>query len=396
MNYKSLKDWHKSNKETSLYGRHITLSQIESLLNKHAVNFPIEKIGASVNGQPIYSIKCGTGKTHILAWSQMHGNEGTTTKAVFDLFKWFADNPTNEFLRHFFEANTLVVIPILNPDGAQRYTRLNANEVDLNRDAQDLSQPESIVLRKIYDELKPVFCLNLHGQRTIFGVGEPAKSSIVSFLSPAQDELRMVTHSRRRGMHIIGEMAQMLQEFIPESVGRYDDSFNINCVGDTFQQLNTPTILFEAGHFPGDYMREETRSLIFLSLVKALETIQLAENAENIDSSAYFNIPENKKCFYDIIIRQIKLPDYGITDVAIQYEEKLLNNKLQFIPKISKIGDLEDFETHYEINAKGLLPSQESVNQWEEGTIIEKLFLNNNFTTTFSIKNRKNVMNNSM
>tara|TARA_R110002020_G_scaffold316360_7_gene531436 strand:- start:485 stop:1675 length:1191 start_codon:yes stop_codon:yes gene_type:complete len=396
MNYKELKAWHTSQRETSLSGRHISLPQIEALFNNIAVSFKVEKIGSSVEGRSISSIKCGTGKIHILAWSQMHGNEGTTTKAVFDLLKWLINNPTQEFIKHFLELNTLLIIPMLNPDGAHRYTRLNANGVDLNRDAQDRSQPESVVLRKVYDEFKPDFCLNLHGQRTIFGVGQPAKSSIVSFLSPAQDELRMVTHSRRRGMHIIGEMSQMLHEFIPESVGRYDDSFNINCVGDTFQQLNTPTILFEAGHFPNDYMREETRSLIFLSLVKALETIHLAENKENIDSSAYFSIPENQKCFYDFIIRQIKLPNRGVIDVAVQYEEKLIEGELHFIPRISKIGDLSGYLGHEEIQAKGDSPSQNTVNQWEEGEIIKKLFLNSKLTTTFSIKNRKNVMNNSM
>ena len=50
---------------------------------------------------------------------------------------------------HILKACTLYIIPILNPDGAKAYTRLNANEVDLNRDAQDLSQPESKVLRAV-------------------------------------------------------------------------------------------------------------------------------------------------------------------------------------------------------------------------------------------------------
>jgi murein tripeptide amidase MpaA len=38
---------------------------------------------------------------------------------------------------------------MLNPDGAKTYTRENANKVDLNRDSQDLTQPESKILRKL-------------------------------------------------------------------------------------------------------------------------------------------------------------------------------------------------------------------------------------------------------
>jgi hypothetical protein len=58
------------------------------------------------------------------------------------------------------------------------YTRLNANEVDLNRDSQNLTQPESKVLREIFDLFQPHYCFNLHDQRTIFGVstGKPAVS----------------------------------------------------------------------------------------------------------------------------------------------------------------------------------------------------------------------------
>jgi hypothetical protein len=47
------------------------------------------------------------------------------------------------------------------------YTRLNANEVDLNRDSQNLTQPESKVLREIFDLFQPHYCFNLHDQRTI-------------------------------------------------------------------------------------------------------------------------------------------------------------------------------------------------------------------------------------
>ena len=38
---------------------------------------------------------------------------------------------------------TLKIIPILNPDGAQQYTRKNANEIDLNRDAVERVAKES-------------------------------------------------------------------------------------------------------------------------------------------------------------------------------------------------------------------------------------------------------------
>ena len=72
------------NKENSIKGRYLTLESIEPLLNKITIKKNVEIIGESVLGKPIYSYQIGTGKTKIFLWSQMHGNESTTTKALFD------------------------------------------------------------------------------------------------------------------------------------------------------------------------------------------------------------------------------------------------------------------------------------------------------------------------
>ena len=124
---------------------------------------------------------------------------------------------------------------MLNPDGAKLYTRENANKIDLNRDSKDLSQPESRVLRETFENFKPDFCYNLHDQRTIFGVGSTGKPATLSFLAPAYNEEREVNESRLKAINLIAGINDVLQKYIPGQVGRFDDSFNINCIGDTFQ-----------------------------------------------------------------------------------------------------------------------------------------------------------------
>lgn len=386
MDYTDLKRWHESHKTSTLFGRYITINDIQPLLDNLSSLYEVEVLGYSVLNRPISKVTFGTGPVKILGWSQMHGNESTTTKALFDVFNWFNLNKDKEFARTLLDSCTFCFIPMLNPDGAQDYTRVNANEIDLNRDAQNLTQPESRILKELYTSFKPDFCLNLHGQRTIFGVGEPAKSAILSFLSPSQDELRTVTQSRKAGMALISEMNSMLQNFIPDCIGRYDDGFNINCVGDTLQQHNIPTVLFEAGHFPGDYHREEVRSLIFLALIRIFESIILIKSAENTSANSYFAIPENKKCFFDYILRSVALPEYGIVDVAIQYEEKLQKGKLEFIPKIAQIGDLEKFKGHVEVDFSKKIPDNSSGFKWEVGNFIEDIKVNGVLSTTFSLK----------
>ena len=75
-------------KEQSLFGRYITNNHIEPLLENLRLDFNVSIIGKSVNNKSIYSVEVGTGPKKILMWSQMHGNESTTTKALFDLFNF--------------------------------------------------------------------------------------------------------------------------------------------------------------------------------------------------------------------------------------------------------------------------------------------------------------------
>ena len=342
-------------KEKDLYNRYITNNHIEPLLKNFSNDLEVEIIGFSVKEKSIYGLKTGSGDKRILMWSQMHGNESTTTKALFDLLNTLLG--TQEEPKHILKNCTLYLIPILNPDGAEVYTRINANNIDLNRDAQLLTQPESVVLRNIFKRFKPHYCFNLHGQRTIFSAGNSNFPATVSFLAPAQDATRAITTNRKVAMEIIVEMNEALQKIIPNQVGMYDDAFNLNCVGDAFQSKNVPTILFEAGHFFNDYEREETRAFIYISLLTAINYISdnnvTGENYQN-----YFEIPENDKCFLDIIIRNAKLSQNDsaeLIDIGILYQEKLIGGRVSFIPKIEKIGSLVNFYGHREIDAKGSL-----------------------------------------
>lgn len=335
-----------------LFGRYITNSHIEVCLKKFPKSL-ISIVGQSAEKRPIYCLTFGNGPKKILLWSQMHGNESTTTKALFDCFNLFLTN--NEISNSILDNCTICVIPILNPDGAERYTRLNANNVDLNRDAQDLTQPESNVLQELFCDFKPNYCFNLHGQRTIYNVGKTSNSSVLSFLSPSQDDKRLLTLNRKVAMGIISHVNEFLQIQIPNSIARYDDGFNLNCVGDTFQSMGVPTVLYEAGHFPKDYDREYVRYLMFVAILKGLHVVA-SDNDVNVYKT-YFEIPENDKKFYDVIIRNAKLTNEAIdlVDIAIQYKEELVNREVVFKPIVEEISKLDDFYGHKEIDARGLL-----------------------------------------
>jgi hypothetical protein len=342
-------------KEPQLSGRYINLSHIEPLIEKFKSVGEVKILGQSVLGKPIYLCKAGTGKTKILMWSQMHGNESTTTKALFDFFN-VLENP-NASAEKLLSQFIFYMLPMVNPDGAFLYTRENANSMDLNRDFCDLNQPESKLLFDFFKKIKPDYCLNLHDQRTIYGVGHTDKPATISFLSPSYNEEREINEPRGKAIDVIAAMNEMLQQFIPGQVGRFDDSFNINCVGDTFQSHAVSTILFEAGHYPNDYEREITRKYIFVAMLTGLSYI-----SENVivgnRINDYLNIPQNKVSFFDFVYKNVKINYDGIekiTNFAAQFMEELIDGKISFSAYIAEVGIFDHTFGHVTVDCKNQL-----------------------------------------
>ncbi len=339
----------------NLSGRYITNSHIESELKALNNDFKISIIGKSVQDRNIYSVQFGTGKIKIFMWSQMHGNESTTTKGLLDLFNFL--NSEDELALKIKEKYTLLCIPILNPDGAEAYTRVNANEIDLNRDAFDITQPESKLLRELYLKFTPNFCYNLHDQRTIFGTEGNTLPATMSFLAPSYNAACDFNETRFKAIKIINTINKELQLVIPNQIGRFDDAFNINCIGDYFTAQGTPTVLFEAGHYSNDYQRDEVRKFVFVSLISSLlnETNTKEFNKE-IDE--YLKIPQNTKCFFDFVYRNVKIIDNSeekTINFAAQYKEVLIEGKIEFIAEIIQIDNLEHSFGHLEYDCKGMV-----------------------------------------
>jgi Zinc carboxypeptidase len=364
-------------KEEKIAGRYITNQHIEPILKSLSSQFFVEVIGQSVLEKPIYSVKIGSGKIKIFMWSQMHGNESTTTKALFDFFNFLESDVAEA--KTIKENCTLLCIPILNPDGATLYTRENANEIDLNRDAIDLSQPESNILRQLFNNFNPNFCFNLHDQRTIYAAGNTVNPATVSFLAPAFNEARDISATRNKAISIIVEMNDELQKHIPNQVGRFDDTYNGNCVGDTFQSLQVPTILFESGHFQNDYQREETRKYIFLALKVAVSSI--AKNTfENDVIAKYLSIPQNNVHFNDFIYRNVRFICNSlniITTFALDFSECLENGIIVFKAYFTEIDMSITNVGHVDVDVKEALYS-DNLNKMPEIGQIANFSIGNN------------------
>ena len=56
----------------------------------------------------------------------MHGDEATATMALADILTWMTAGGTDRVRERMAGALTVVMIPMLNPDGAERFQRENA------------------------------------------------------------------------------------------------------------------------------------------------------------------------------------------------------------------------------------------------------------------------------
>jgi hypothetical protein len=357
INRANLEQWYNFNFETKLKGRRILFDDIHPLLENLSSKFKKSIIGHSENNIPIYKITIGTGKIKVLTWSQMHGNESTGTKAVFDLFKIFekSSSELKKVVDQILLNCTLEFIVLLNPDGAIKFTRENAHNIDLNRDAVEQKAIESKLLRTVLENTKPTFCFNLHDQRSIFNVSGTKNPATLSFLAPSEDVERTLTKGRKETMSVIVAMNNLLQQIIPNQIGRYNDEFYPTATGDNFQKLGYNTILIEAGNYKNDIEREISRKFNFYALLKGLFFIASEKKYNNY--KPYFNIPRNDAKFLDIIYKNIKVLENDtihVEDIGIQIKFKVENNKLVKYKRIEKRGDLSNYCTFNYINAENL------------------------------------------
>src|SRR3546814_15351729 len=90
----------------------------------------------------------------------------------------------------------------MNPDGAARFQRHNAQGIDINRDARALVSPEARALHELRERVKPEFGFNLHDQQVGYRAGDSDRGTAIALLPPAFNEARDVNASRPRAIEL--------------------------------------------------------------------------------------------------------------------------------------------------------------------------------------------------
>lgn len=355
---KQLFDIHEQIKEQSLTKRRFKHRDIVPLIEK--LPFAVEKIGKSFEERDIYQIKMGSGKTKVLLWSQMHGDEATATMALFDIFNFFQSKSDGfDALRSkILENCTLYYVPMLNPDGAERFQRRTATDIDMNRDALRFQTPEGALLKKLQDELRPEFSFNLHDKNTKYSAGASGKQATISFLPTSFNYAKDWNPARTRAMQVICGMHEALQQFIPGYLGRWNDDHEPRAFGDNIAKWGSSLILIESGGYKEDTEKQFIRKLNFVAILTGLQAIS-EQSFTKFELKTYEAIPNNDRYLFDLLIRNAEFVQNGktiIKDIGINLSEKNINNATDFVVSsvIEDLGDLSTFWGIKEIDAKGL------------------------------------------
>ena len=352
---------YKDYREKSIQNRRFKLKDIEPLVLKikELPGVEVEKIGESVEHRPIYMVKMGTGKTPVLLWSQMHGDEPTATMALMDIFNFFGESDELDPLRDkILSELTLYFIPMLNPDGAERFTRRNALQIDLNRDARRLASPEAKLLKAMRERTQAKFGFNLHDQQKYYTAGHSPNPASITFLAPAFNPAEDMNPVRADAAKLIVQLKNMLQKYIPNSVAKWNDDFEPRAFGELMTKWGTSTVLVESGGFGGDPERQFVRKLNFVILLTAFESIA-NKNYKTQAIDEYFKIPLNEKKLNDLMIRHLKVKEKGrtyIKDFSFRQREIQYANATKYYHRgyIVDKGDLVTFYGYRELDAEGM------------------------------------------
>ena len=371
--YRELYNSYEDFKEESIEKRRFTQTKIQPLIDdfNQKENFKVTKVGESIEGRPLQLISAGEGDVDIFLWSQMHGDESTATMAIFDILNFLDSEAFLEEKEEMLKNVKLHFLPMLNPDGAARFQRRNLLGVDINRDALRLQSPESKALKNVRDSLDADFGFNLHDQSTYYNAERTPKPATISYLAPAYNYEKSINEVRGAAMQVIVQMNNILQEYAPGQVGRYNDDFEPRAFGDNIQKWGTSTILIESGGFPNDPEKQEIRKLNFVSILAAIFSIA-EEDYKNAEISKYEEIPNNDRKLFDLkltgLIYELLGEDY-ILDLGInQYEVQDEDLDYFYNSSISDQGDLSTYYGYEEFNTSGY--------KFVQGKIYPKTFEN--------------------
>ncbi|MGB5296055.1 MAG: M14 family zinc carboxypeptidase [Thermoanaerobaculia bacterium] len=284
--------------------RHARLMEsLQELESRFPDSLRLDEVGKSFLGRSIRMLTLGNGEKKILLWSQMHGDEPAATPALLDIAHYLLEHADEPAAWSILDNFTLLMIPMLNPDGAEVYERRNAQAIDINRDALNLVTPEGRALKRVRDEHEPMLGFNLHDQNRRTAVGDTGLLATNAVLAVAGDPENTLTPGRLRAKRACAAIVEALAPFMPGGMARYDEDWSPRAFGDNLTAWGTPVVLIESGGVPSGHEFKVLTRLNFVALLSVLQDLARDDLAGH-DPQVYEDLLRNQSnSWSDVVVR---------------------------------------------------------------------------------------------
>ncbi|PTX64379.1 hypothetical protein C8P63_103165 [Melghirimyces profundicolus] len=279
----------------------------------------LEIYGQSVKGRDLYLANFGVkeGNPTILFLTQQHGNETLTTEGALKFIQYLTSNSRE--VKNLLDRVNVLVVPRLNVDGAEgdvnfsmddyvagTHTRYNANGVDLNRDHQDLNEPETRALHNLLKKYRPDYLIDFHHQGTRERYGDTDELVSGSILHPTHENVDPDVLQRSKQLGSV--VYHALEQKGYAKISKYPGSDNPAIARNNFAlDYGSATLLMEmrgmADHYYEPYIlgQKSNGYLIRQAFTAMLATTQsLADGSiQQADTSFWDTLPESNYDDYE-------------------------------------------------------------------------------------------------
>jgi hypothetical protein len=125
-------------------------------------------------------------------------------------------------------------------------------------------------------------------------------------LAPAYNWEKEVNEVRLNAMKLIAQLNEIMQEYVPGKVAKFNDTFEPRAFGDNIQKWGTSTILIESGGLLDDPEKQYLRKLHYVMLMSSFVSIANGDY-QNYGRNAYEAIPMNRISIFDLLINEAEV-----------------------------------------------------------------------------------------
>ena len=338
---------------------------LHRLVRDSPFDLNLRQVASSVEGRPLGALRFGRGKRRVLIWARQHGDEPDCTAALCLFLHNLIHRHGEQPYKTLLDELSFCVFPMVNPDGAYRFTRQNAQGIDLNRDALAEATSESRALVALKKEFDPEYAFNLHDMSARKSTGNKNLVAL-AFQAGPFEQGDTNNETRLKAKHVIGLMAKAVHSRAPRNLARYTADYMPTAFGDSMMRWGVSTILVEAGGWYPDLGGDEFVIRLFtLSLIAGLHAVAAREDAEP-KGEAYDALPfDSGKAFADEIYTGARIFEGGALtliagDMALNLERRtrrIEDTKLS-VGAFEGLGDLQDrlAKSRRSIEGKVVLP----------------------------------------